>query len=190
MVPIHSALSCCTSSNPDERVFVKTPRSFPPTGTLLLRKQLPGATAFESQGPHAPPGMLRRLNIIAQRRRNQNGIGTNSTSDGAPFRFEGSLSVAEMPRALTSGMRPGSNDCRTGRANSGSRQHPTDNPDGAGGVRDGVSPRDRSLRENGNYNPGVFGGGEHRTRRIRATRGGQGDDHDSEGGVEAPQSGR
>ncbi len=75
-----------------------------------------GATAFENQGPHIPDGMLRRLNIVAQRtgrRNHHDGFGIESNDDSTPDgstptnrRSGNPLFDAETLRTPTSGGRP------------------------------------------------------------------------------------
>ncbi|CAM9246774.1 unnamed protein product, partial [Pylaiella littoralis] len=120
-----------------------------------------GATALENQGPHAPDGMLRRLNTIAQRSSRQHDhrdgedVEDNSTSDTPSRNPDGqgqtsnswhnnnnnSIFDAATLRTSTSGGRPGSNECaRPGlrRGNTGHHYeyHRSigDAHDGAGGV--------------------------------------------------------
>lgn len=126
----------------------------------------PGATAFESEGPHVPVGMLRRLNSIAMHtsRRNHHhddvsaeatASGTDSgTADGVtPSTRYNNSSDADTRRAPASGGSPESNEPSTPgwrRDNTGHQRghHPADDTHdgGAGGVRPTVMSADQGGR--------------------------------------------
>lgn len=115
----------------------------------------PGATAFESQGPHVPVGMLRRLNAIAQRtsRRNRHhddvGIeatansSDNGTSEGVAStrRYNSNLSMPRQselqPVAATQkGFGPNTPGSGSGSPGHQHRYQPANGAhDGAGSVR-------------------------------------------------------
>lgn len=113
-----------------------------------MRYNIAGATAFESPGPRVPTGMLRRLNIIAQRRQDQgdsagyasipDGASTStpetSISDTRPFRHlharPGTDAVpgndALSGHSMSGSARSGSEESRSGRRSSGHQERPMD----------------------------------------------------------------
>lgn len=116
---------------------------------LQVKKRLftgSGATAFESQGPHIPDGMLQRLNAVVQRtsRRSHhdgfgiesNGDGTSDSSTSTNRRSSNPLFDAETLRTPISGREPdfdGSNRPRWRRSSTEQYEdhHPADDVHGS-----------------------------------------------------------
>lgn len=113
-----------------------------------MRYIIAGATAFESPGPRVPTGMLRRLNIIAQRRQDHDdsaghvsipgGASTStpetSISDTRLFRHPNARpDIDEIPgidalsrHSISGNARSGNEESRSGRRSSGHQERPMD----------------------------------------------------------------
>eukprot|EP00903_Cladosiphon_okamuranus_P008721 g8353.t1 len=155
-------------------------------GADVFARDNSGTTAFESEGPHAPVGMLRRLNDIALRtsRRNRHhhhdDVSVEATAtaagDGTPdsasrsTRSNNNSSDAEAHRAPDNRGRPGSNETNASMWRRGSTgyqrgYHPAgDAHDGAGGVSSAAMSTGHDTRTTtASWNAGAGGGGGHGT---------------------------
>lgn len=130
--------------------------------------RLPGATAFESLGPNAPAGMIRRLNIVAQRR-GHNDDNSPATADGVMTQIQdaSSVSYAETIVRLVNGPRSGNKETRTARRHNG---YPSsvNAPDGAGGAMERIMTNggDGSTSESGSPGTDDRSGTSQRSSRI------------------------
>lgn len=136
------------------------------------RLPLPGATALESPGPDAPSGMVRRLNIVAQRRGHSDDS-TPTTADGAMTQTQDTSSISHTEGTvvrLANGPRSGNKETRTRRRPTGDTSSVDAAPGGAGGAteRRVTSEGDGGAGESGNPGTDDLRGTGRRTARVPA----------------------
>lgn len=136
--------------------------------TAVTYLRLPGATAFESLGPNAPAGMIRRLNIVAQRR-GHNDDNSPAIADGAMTQIQDASSVshAETVVRLVNGPRAGNKETRTARRHNG---YPSsvDIPNGTGGAMERIMTNggDGGTSESGSPGTDDLSGTWRRSARV------------------------